>query len=77
MRAFEARYDTPGAPPTVVITARARMMGLPDRDVVAERMFSVEQPATENRVSAIVAAFDTATRDINTQIVDWTDANGS
>jgi cholesterol transport system auxiliary component len=32
----------------------------------------VTQPAGENRVSAIVAAFDTATRDINTQIADWT-----
>lgn len=76
MRAFEARYDAPGAAPTVVITARARVTTLPERNVTAERMFSVEQPASENRVSAIVAAFDTATRDLNTQIVAWTDANG-
>lgn len=75
MRAFEARYDAPGAAPTVVITARARITGLPDREVVAERMFSVEQPASENRVSAIVAAFDTATRDLNTQMVAWTEQN--
>ena len=76
MRAFEARYDAPGAAPTVVITARARVTALPERNVTAERMFSVEQPASENRVSAIVAAFDTATRDLNTQIVAWTDQNG-
>ena len=75
IRAFEARYDAPGGVPTVVVTARARVMALPDRTVSAERMFSVEQPATENRVSAIVAAFDTATRDLNTQIVAWTEAN--
>ena len=75
VRAFEARYDTPGGVPTVVVTARARVTALPDRTVSAERMFSVEQPATENRVSAIVAAFDTATRDLNTQIVAWTEAN--
>lgn len=74
-RAFEARYDAPGGVPTVVVTARARLTALPDRTVSAERMFSVEQPATENRVSAIVAAFDTATRDLNTQIVAWTEAN--
>ena len=75
VRAFEARYDPPGGVPTVVVTARARVTALPDRTVPAERMFRVEQPATENRVSAIVAAFDTATRDLNTQIVAWTDAN--
>lgn len=75
IRAFEARYDAPGGVPTVVVMARARVTALPDRTVSAERMFSVEQPATENRVSAIVAAFDTATRDLNTQIVAWTEAN--
>jgi cholesterol transport system auxiliary component len=77
IRAFEARYDAPGAAPTVVITARARITALPDRAVAAERMFTVEQPASENRVSAIVAAFDTASRDLNTQIVSWTDQNAN
>ena len=75
MRAFEARYDAPGATPTVVITARARLLALPDRTVAAERTFTVQQPAAANRVSAIVEAFDIATRDLNTQIVGWTDAN--
>ncbi|MDQ7812017.1 ABC-type transport auxiliary lipoprotein family protein [Brevundimonas sp.] len=75
IRAFEARYDAPGAAPTVVVTARARLLALPDRSVAAERTFTVQQPASENRVSAIVEAFDIATRDLNTQIVAWTDAN--
>lgn len=75
VRSFEARYDAPGAAPTVVITARARVTTLPERNVAAERMFSVEQPAAANRVGAIVEAFDTATRDLNTQIVAWTEEN--
>lgn len=75
VRAFEARYDAPGAAPTVVVTARARLLALPDRTVAAERTFTVQQPAAENRVSAIVEAFDIATRDVNAQIVAWTDAN--
>jgi len=75
VRAFEARYDAPGAVPTVVVTARARLLALPDRTVAAERTFTVQQPAAANRVSAIVEAFDIAARDLNTQIVDWTDAN--
>lgn len=75
IRAFEARYDAPGATPTVVVTARARLLALPDRSVAAERTFTVQQPASENRVSSIVEAFDIATRDLNAQIVAWTDAN--
>ena len=42
------------------------------RPEAATTMESSGVPASENRVSAIVAAFDTATRDINTQIADWT-----
>lgn len=75
VRAFEARYDAPGLAPTIVVTARARLLAMPDRSVAAERLFTVEQPAGENRVAPIVEAFDLATRDINTQIVAWTDAN--
>ncbi|RZJ18602.1 MAG: hypothetical protein EON91_04545 [Brevundimonas sp.] len=80
---FEARYlDGKDAAPTVVITARAQLRNTPERERGAgpirpedgrtvERVFSVTQPAGENRVSAIVQAFDVATRDINTRIVDW------
>ncbi|MFN3668320.1 MAG: ABC-type transport auxiliary lipoprotein family protein [Brevundimonas sp.] len=75
IRSFEARYDAPGATPTIVLTARARLLALPDRTVSAERVFTVEQPASANRVSAIVEAYDLATRDLNTQIVAWTDAS--
>jgi len=75
IRSFEARYDAPGLAPTIVVTARARMLALPERTVAAEQVFMVEQPATANRVSAIVDAFDMATRDLNNRIVAWTDAN--
>jgi cholesterol transport system auxiliary component len=75
VRSFEARYEAPGAAPTIVVTARARLLAMPDRTVAAERLFTVEQAAGANRVSAIVEAFDAATRDLNSQIVGWTDAN--
>lgn len=77
VRAFEARYETAGAAPTVVITIRARVLTLPERSVRAERIFTVEQPAGGNRISAIVEAFDLATRDINAEIVTWTEASAS
>lgn len=75
VRAFEARYDAPGVAPLVVVTARARLLTLPERTVAAERTFTVEQPAAANRVSAIIEAFDIATRELNGQIVAWTDQN--
>ena len=77
VRVFETRYDYAGGLPTVVITARARLLRFPERTVVSEQTFTVSQPAGENRVSAIVEAYDVATRDLNTQIVGWTDANAT
>lgn len=73
VRSFETRYDTPGGVPSVVIAARARLMALPERTVEAERTFTVVQPARANTISAIVEAYDLATRDLNSQIVAWTD----
>lgn len=75
VRQFETRYDYTGGTPTVVITARARLLRFPERTVVAEQAFSVSQPAGDNRVSAIVEAYNVATRDMNAQIVAWTDTN--
>lgn len=77
VHAFETRYEYAGAAPTVVITARARLLRFPERTLVSEQTFTVSQAAGENRVSAIVEAYDVATRDLNTQIVAWTDANAT
>jgi len=75
IQAFEARYAAPGAAPEVVITARARILRYPERTVVTEKAFTVRQPAAENRISAIVEAFDTASRELNSQLVSWTEAS--
>lgn len=75
VRTFEARYPAPGASPTITVVARVRLLDSEERTVAAERIFAVEQPAAANRVSAIVDAFDAATRDLNSQIVAWTDQN--
>lgn len=74
---FETRYATPGAAPTVVISARARLLAMPARTVVSEQVFSVSQPASDNRVGAIVSAYDAATQDLNQQIVAWVEANAA
>ncbi len=68
---FETRYDAPGGAPVVTMVVRARLVGLPDREIAAERTFSVQTPATENRVAAIVAAYDAGSRDLSQQIAGW------
>jgi len=73
VQVFEARYDYAEAIPTIVVSARARMLRFPERTIAAEQTFTVTQPAAANRVSSIVEAFDIATRDLNTRIVGWTD----
>jgi len=74
---FETRYAAPGAMPTVVISARARLLAMPARTVVSEQIFSVARPADDNRLSAIVSAYDAATQDLNQQIVAWVEANAA
>ena len=70
---FEARYPNgTEAAPTVVVAGRARLLG-PDRSVRAERTFMVEQPTAENRVSALVTAFDAATADFHRPLDAWAD----
>lgn len=74
---FEARYlNGVDSAPTVVIAGRARLVG-PDRAVRAERTFTVQQPATQNRVSSVVEAFDAATTNFNRELVAWVEASAA
>jgi cholesterol transport system auxiliary component len=74
VESFEARYENGiEAAPTVVVRVRARLMGVRERRLIGEQVFEVRRPASENRVSAIVAAFDAATTEVLGQLVAWTD----
>jgi cholesterol transport system auxiliary component len=75
---FEARYPGPGGgvAPMVVIDVHALLVRVSDRSVLGERTFSVQRAADADRVSAIVQAFDEATRDVIGQIVTWTEQEG-
>ena len=77
VQSFEAQY--PGsmvAAPTVVVRVHATLVRIVDRKVMSDRVFESRKPAGENRVGAIVRAFDGATSDVLGQIVTWTDAAG-
>ncbi len=69
---FEARYDNGAtAPPVVVVNIRATL-SRPDGQILASRTFTVRQPAADNRIAPIAAAFDTATSQALGLVVAWT-----
>ena len=71
VRRFEVDYaGGAAAPPEVVIEARARLMRWSDRTLVDEWHVASREPATENRVAAIVQAFDRGTASVVTQVAD-------
>ncbi len=75
VRSFEARYvNGLESAPTIVVEARASLIGVRDRTQSGARTFHVEQPASDNRVSAIVDAFNAATTKATTDIAKWTES---
>ena len=74
VRSFEARYEGgTGSAPTVVVRVRG-VMSKTDMSKVTEQVFEVKTHASDNRVGAIVAAYDKAVVDILGKIVTWTNA---
>lgn len=73
VRNFEAVYEAgPKAAPVAVVRVRAVVTRTADRALIGEQVFEARAPAAENRVSAIVAAFDTAVGDVVPKLVTWT-----
>ena len=73
VRNFEARYEG-GAKvaPTIVVRVRAAMTRGTDRAAIAERIFEKQVTAADNRVSAIVPAYDKAVAEVLKDVVSWT-----
>lgn len=75
VRNFETRYDAgPEAAPTVVVRVRAALTST-DLSKSSEQIFEVKTRAGDNRVGAIVSAYDKSLGDVLGQVVAWTDAN--
>jgi cholesterol transport system auxiliary component len=69
---FETRYvNGPETAPTVVVSFRASVVRGRDRAVMAERIFSASKPAIDNRLGAIVDAYDSAVRETTGQLAEW------
>lgn len=69
---FEARYENGAdAPPVVIVEVRGAMVRGRGRELMGETAHIARVPATENRVSAIVAAYDAATREAVDHLAQW------
>ncbi|THD66895.1 ABC-type transport auxiliary lipoprotein family protein [Phenylobacterium sp.] len=77
VRSFEARYDAgPKEAPTIVVHIHAALTKA-DQSNVGEQDFEARVPAGDDRVSAIVAAFDKATKDVVGKLVGWTETKAT
>jgi cholesterol transport system auxiliary component len=73
VRNFETEYGADGTP-TVLVRIRALMSGDQRQTPLAEQIFEARVPAAENRVTAIVAAYDAALAKVLGEIVAWANA---
>jgi cholesterol transport system auxiliary component len=69
---FEAEYaNGAGAPPTIQVRLHAVLERQDDLSIVGEKDFDEPASATENRVGAMVAAYDQATSKTVADLVSW------
>jgi cholesterol transport system auxiliary component len=75
VRNFEARYEHGAkAAPTVVVRVRAAITRGNDGGTVVEQIFEKRVAASDNRVGAIVPAYDRAVAEVLKDVVAWTTA---
>lgn len=74
---FEVRYaNGPTSTPTIVVLVRASLDRQSDLTHIGTKEFGAEVPAADNRVGAIVQAFDQATTKVVGDLVVWVDEEG-
>lgn len=75
VRTFEAQYvNGPKAAPEVVVRVRGVLNNSQDRALVGDQIFEARVKAADNRVSAIVPAYDQATAKVLGEVVGWVNA---
>ncbi|PHY17611.1 ABC-type transport auxiliary lipoprotein family protein [Caulobacter sp. BP25] len=75
VRTFETDYvNGPKAAPEVVVSVRGVLNRNTDRTLVGDKVFEARVKAADNRVSAIVPAYDKAVAQVLGEIVGWVNA---
>jgi cholesterol transport system auxiliary component len=73
VREFEARYaDADDGPPEVTLVLDLQLLALPDNRWVGHRLVSVRVAASQDKLDAVVDAFDAAAGQALAQIIAWT-----
>jgi cholesterol transport system auxiliary component len=75
VRTFETRYAYAEAIPEVAVEVRALLTSNVDRSVVGERVFSATVPAADNRVGAIVLAYEQAVDQVLGELYGWVNSS--
>lgn len=74
---FETVYDRGAkAAPNIIVEVRATLVAA-DRSLAGTKLIQAQARAGDNRVSAIVAAYDQAVAEALGQLVDWTNGRGA
>ena len=72
LRRFEAEYDQgPSRAPVIQMRVMARLIDREERTLAAARRFDVSVRASDNRQSALIAAFSEATNDTARSLAQW------
>lgn len=78
VRSFETDYvNGPKAPPEVLVEIRAVMTRGNDRALLGDKVFVARVKTSENRLAAIVPAYDQATGQVLSEIVAWVSDAGA
>ncbi|MEJ2815312.1 MULTISPECIES: ABC-type transport auxiliary lipoprotein family protein [unclassified Caulobacter] len=78
VRSFETDYvNGPKAAPEVLVEIRAVMTRSNDRALLGDKVFVARVKAADNRLSAIVPAYDQAVDKVLTEIVAWVGEAGA
>ena len=76
LRHFEAEYGD-GSAPSAHVQIGAKLVKMPERNIVAQQRVDTRAPARENQVPVIVDAFNAALHEAMRKLVDWAlDAGG-
>jgi cholesterol transport system auxiliary component len=74
VRNFEARYDNgEKAAPTIVVRVHAAL-NKADQTLAGEQIFEARVTASDNRVTAIVPAYEKAMKEVIGKLIAWTEA---
>jgi cholesterol transport system auxiliary component len=75
LRDFQAVYDSANGPPRASVGFTARLIKIPERNILAQTMITRQSSAAGNEVPAVVHAFDEALGAAADEVVHWVVSN--